>query len=64
MCLQVASECSLGREEHGQAQEQSLKDRKMLAGMKSKKMKARGWECLLGLGRTMRSLSAVKAARI
>lgn len=65
MCLEVTSERSLGREEQGQAQEQSLKDRKMLAGMKSKKMKARGWEGQ-GLGRppgTMGSSPAVKAAR-
>lgn len=63
VCLEVTSESSLGREEQGQAQEQSLKDRKMLAGMKSKKMKARGWDGLLGLGRTMGSSPAVKAAR-
>lgn len=62
--LRVASERSLGREEQGQAQELSLKDKEILAGMNSKKMKTRGWEGLLGLGRTTVSLPTVRAASI
>lgn len=60
----MASERSLGREEQGQAQELSLKDKEMLAGMNSKKMKTRGWEGLLGLGRTTAPLPTVRAASI
>lgn len=62
--LWVAPEHSLGREEQGQAQEQSLKDREMFSGMKSKKTKVRGWEGLLGRGRTMESLPTPRAASV
>lgn len=60
----VASECSLGSEEQGQAWEQSLKDKEMLAGMYSKKLKDRGWEVHLGLEMTMGSLPTLGAASI